>query len=224
MTTFRAMWSCRRIPGYSQALRRAGPYGGYLGSQYDPFITSCEPKFDREFNQDQVTYDPVPPYGEPKLPSFDSLPEITADRLDKRRSLLAQIDGQFARARGGSNGRRAGTFSAQGVRAAHVAPRHARPLHLSDEPGTVRDRYGTSLYGSCMLLARRLVEAGVTFITVNTESKGAGHWDSHEKNFSMLRDFNLPNLDQIYTALVEDLDQRRPAGYHVGRGDGRNGP
>src|SRR5690242_921911 len=59
-----------------------------------------------------------------------------------------------------------------------------------------------------MLLARRLVEAGVTFITVNTESKGGGHWDSHEKNFSMLRDYNLPMLDRVYTALVEDLSQR----------------
>ena len=45
-----------------------------------------------------------------------------------------------------------------------------------------------------------------------TESRGAGHWDSHENNFGMLKSFNLPNLDQIGTALVDDLDRRRLLG------------
>ena len=58
------------------------------------------------------------------------------------------------------------------------------------------------------LLSRRLVEAGVTFITLTTESKGAGHWDSHDNNFGLLREFNLPNFDQIFSALVTDLDER----------------
>jgi len=48
----------------------------------------------------------------------------------------------------------------------------------------------------------------VTFITLTTESKGAGHWDTHENNFGVLRDFNLPNFDQIFSALVTDLDDR----------------
>jgi uncharacterized protein (DUF1501 family) len=43
---------------------------------------------------------------------------------------------------------------------------------------------------------------------MTTESRGAGHWDSHEKNFSMLKTFNLPNLDEISSALVEDLNRR----------------
>ncbi len=194
-------------PGYSQALRRAGPYGGYLGSQYDPFITSFDPKFDREFNQDQAAYDPVPPYGDPRLPSFDSLPEITADRLDRWRGLLSQVDGQFARLDAAQAAEGLGHFQRQAFELL-TSSRAREAFDLSSEPPAVRERYGNSLYGSCMLLARRLVEAGVTFITVNTESKGAGHWDSHEKNFSMLRDYNLPNLDQVYTALVEDLDLR----------------
>ena len=57
-------------------------------------------------------------------------------------------------------------------------------------------------------MARRLVEAGVTFITLTTESKGSGHWDSHENNFGLLRDFNLPNFDRIFSALVTDLEER----------------
>ena len=57
-------------------------------------------------------------------------------------------------------------------------------------------------------MARKLVEAGVTFVGVTTESRGAGHWDSHEKNFSMLKSFNLPNLDEISSALIDDLESR----------------
>ena len=62
------------LPGYSQGLRRAGPYGGYLGRQYDPLFADCDPRFPREFNQDQSFYDPVTPFGEPRLPSFASEP------------------------------------------------------------------------------------------------------------------------------------------------------
>jgi hypothetical protein len=78
---------------------------------------------------------------------------------------------------------------------------------LGREPAQVRAAYGPSLFGTSLLIARRLVEAGVTFVGVTTESRGAGHWDSHEKNFSMLKTFNLPNLDQIASALIEDLNR-----------------
>jgi hypothetical protein len=78
---------------------------------------------------------------------------------------------------------------------------------LGAEPEEVRSSYGSSLFGTSLLVARRLVEAGVTFVGVTTESRGAGHWDSHEKNFSMLKTFNLPNLDHIATALIEDLNR-----------------
>ena len=73
------------FPGYGQSLRRAGPYGGYLGSRYDPLFTVCEPKWDRKGNGD---YDPVLAHGAPLLPSLGELPAVTADRLDRRRSLL----------------------------------------------------------------------------------------------------------------------------------------
>ena len=63
----------------------------------------------------------------------------------------------------------------------------------------LKERYGPTLFGTSLLAARRLVEAGVTFVTVTTESRGAGHWDSHSNNFGMLKTFNLPNLDQIAT-------------------------
>ena len=81
---------------------------------------------------------------------------------------------------------------------------------LSREPAKVRDRYGRNLYGASILVARRLVEAGVPFISVHQEIfRHYGHsYDMHEKNFSMLKNHNLPILDQVYPALIEDLEQR----------------
>ena len=80
------------LPGYSQGLRRAGPYGGYLGRQCDPLFSDCDPKFPREFDFDKSFYDPVPPEGMPRLPSIDALPELTVDRFQRRTSLLNQVD------------------------------------------------------------------------------------------------------------------------------------
>ncbi|MBI3464938.1 MAG: DUF1501 domain-containing protein [Planctomycetes bacterium] len=192
-------------PGYSQGLRRAGPYGGYLGSQYDPVITMCDPKFERKGS----FYDPVMPMGEPLLPSLDGLPEVTAARLDDRRTLLQQIDTTLATLDATRAVDNMTHFQREAFSLLTSAKTRAA-FDLSREPPKTRDRYGRNLYGSCMLVARRLVEAGSTFVAVNWECAAethGGHWDMHENNFGMLR-VNLPVLDQIYTALVEDLDAR----------------
>jgi uncharacterized protein DUF1501 len=81
---------------------------------------------------------------------------------------------------------------------------------LSREPDRLRDRYGRNLYASSLLVARRLVEAGVPFVSVHQEIFGRnGHsYDMHENNFGMLRDFNLPLLDRCIPALIQDLGDR----------------
>jgi hypothetical protein len=195
------------LPGYSQGLRRAGPYGGYLGRQYDPLFADCDPKFAREFNQDQSFYDPVTPYGEPRLPSLEALPTLTVDRFRQRTSLLGEVDRQLA---GFERSRDFATMDHFQRKAVELltSSRARAAFDVSREPDDVRRAYGTSLFGTSLLVARRLVEAGVTFVGVTTESRGAGHWDSHEKNFSMLKTFNLPNLDEIGSALIQDLVQR----------------
>lgn len=195
------------LPGYSQGLRRAGPYGGYLGRQYDPLFADCDPKFPREFDQNQSFYDPVTPYGEPRLPSFESAPALTIDRFRQRTSLLGEVDRQLA---GLEHSRDLATMDHFQRKAIELltSGRARGAFDLSTEPQEIRQRYGPSLFGTSLLVARRLVEAGVTFVGVTTESRGAGHWDSHEKNFSMLKTFNLPNLDEISTALLEDMNQR----------------
>ena len=82
------------FPGYTQALRRSGPYGGYLGSKYDPLFTGCESSYIRESKGD---YDCVIPLGFPTPPSLNALPELTADRQEKRFTILQQLDGDLAR-------------------------------------------------------------------------------------------------------------------------------
>jgi hypothetical protein len=191
------------FPGYSQGLRRAGPYGGYLGNQYDPLFSTCEVQLPHAQNSD---YDPtLVPVGDPTLPTPS--PGITADALDRRRTLLEQIDAQAALA---SSSRSAGLMTTRQRQAFELllSPAARRAFDLAREPLTVRDRYGRDVFGQSVLLARRLVEAGVAFVTVHTEAKGAGHWDTHQNNFGMLRGYLLPFLDRALTVLLEELDGR----------------
>ena len=69
-----ARFTSLRHPGYSQGLRRAGPYGGYLGQQYDPLFGVCDPKFDREFDQTKEFYNPIAPLGAPGFPRSTTCP------------------------------------------------------------------------------------------------------------------------------------------------------
>ncbi len=194
------------LPGYTQGLRRAGPYGGFLGNQYDPLFSTCEAKLPRVHDPNKDFYDPtLIAMGEPRLPAV--APEITLDALDRRRSLLQQLDRQAGRLEGS---RAAGLLEKRQQQAFDLllSASARRAFDLAKEPPAVRDRYGRDVLGSSVLLARRLVEAGVTFITVHTESKGAGHWDTHENNFRMLKDYLLPFLDRALAALIDELDQR----------------
>ena len=195
------------LPGYSQGLRRAGPYGGYLGKQYDPLFADCSPKFDKDFDQDKSFYDPMPPFGEPALPSVNGTPDLTIDRLQRRTTLLQSVDGQLASFEGSRDHALMGHYQRKAFDLL-TSSRSRTAFDLSRENETTRRLYGKSLFGTSLLVSRRLAESGVPFVCVTTESRGAGHWDSHAKNFSMLKTYNLPNLDEITTALLTDLDQR----------------
>ncbi len=76
-------------------------------------------------------------------------------------------------------------------------------FNLGKEPEAVRERYGNNGFGQSALAARRLVEAGVRFVTLST-----GGWDTHGQNFNALKTRLLPNLDTTLSALIEDLDKR----------------
>jgi uncharacterized protein DUF1501 len=78
-----------------------------------------------------------------------------------------------------------------------------RAFNIHHEDPRWRDRYGRDSWGQSALLARRLVEAGVTYVTVNL-----GGWDTHNNNFNELRTRLLPRYDRAFSALIEDLHQR----------------
>lgn len=194
-------------PGWGEGGRRGGPYGGFLGSQYDAMFSLCAPKFDREpkFHH----YDPVLAMGEPFLPGLDELTEVTSSRLAGRRTLLQQFDDVFRSANESSAPERLDKYQ-QRAFSMLTSSRIRQAFDLAQEKDTTREDYGRNLYGSSLLVARRLVEAGVPFISVHQEIfKHYGHsYDMHENNFNMLRNVNLPVLDRAYPALIEDLERR----------------
>ncbi len=195
------------FPGSGQkGHRRRGPYGGFLGRSCDPLFTLCKPTFDREPSPND--YDPVMPMGQPFPPTPDDLPGMTVNRLDERKSLLTQLDTVFA-----ESSRSPAVTSMDQVKqkafSILTSGRTRDAFDLEQESSGTRDRYGKNLVGSSMLIARRLVEAGVPFVSVHQEIfDHYGHaYDMHQNNFSMLKDFNLPLLDQVIPALLHDLDQ-----------------
>ncbi|MDA1016536.1 MAG: DUF1501 domain-containing protein [Planctomycetota bacterium] len=200
------------FPGHSQSKHRAGPYGGFLGRQYDPLFTSYSPRFNGSIEGKSAYINPPVPFADPILPAIDGLPEINVNRLDRRRSLLSQLDDarkSFDATKGTD------TLSQYQQTAMNLLTSNKTrdAFDLSQESDANRNRYGRNLFGSCMLTARRLVEAGTRFIGVTTESQlngkvGAGQWDTHSNNFKLLKNFNLPTLDQNYSALIDDLEER----------------
>lgn len=190
-------------PGYSQALRRAGPYGGYLGSRYDPLFTI----WDKKFASKGGFYEPATALGVPLLPALGNLVDVTADRLDRRRSLLDQLDHSVAAVEASRAAQGMNHFQ-QKVFSLLTSAKTRGAFDISSESDKVLDRYGRHLWGSSMLIARRLVEAGSTFVSINWEEADSGnHWDMHNNNFGMCRGL-LPTLDQIVSALILDLEER----------------
>jgi hypothetical protein len=199
-------------PGHSQGKFRAGPFGGFLGRQYDAVFTAYKPRFEQKTTGRNTRIDPPTPYGEAKLPLLDEMPPIELDRLNRRKSLVQQFDDQtslFASSQAASN---LTEYQRQAFELLSTN-RTRDAFDLSLEASETRERYGRDLFGSSVLTARRLVEAGARFVGVTTESQldgkvGAGQWDTHSNNFNLLRNFNLPTLDRNYSALIEDLHDR----------------
>ena len=151
--------------------------------------------------------------GEPHLADMNLLDGITLDRLVSRKRLVEQFDEQFSALELRND---PGNFPRQQRLAFEMltSARVREAFDLGRETTATRERYGRTLFGSTTLLARRLVERGVRFVNVSWDnyskrfevSKAA--WDTHERNFPMLRETLLPNFDQTYSAFIEDLDAR----------------
>jgi hypothetical protein len=155
-----------------------------------------------------VAYNPFRAGGDPGSPGFQvrdlsPAPRVDFHRLQDRRSLLHDLD--TIRRDIDSQGVAKGydQFYADAFEiVTSAACRQA--FDLDREDPKLRDRFGRDTWGQSALLARRLVEAGVTFVTLNT----AFTWDTHGDNFPTLKNINLPMLDRALGSLIEDLHDR----------------
>src|SRR5439155_17946554 len=168
---------------------------GFLGRNADPWLFTCQPA--------------APTF---RIPEFSFSEEVSAARLQTRRSLLHQVNQRL------DTVERSGTlsrFDKQTQQAFDLlrSPRSRLAFRLDQEPEPVRDRYGRSQFGQSVLLARRLVEAGVTLVQVNwfrgpDEPEDNPCWDSHTKEAQRLKTVLLPPFDRAYSALLDDLSHR----------------
>ncbi len=164
-----------------------GFFAGLLGSSFDPLFVAQDPS--------RPDFDPFPaPQG------------VDAGRLTRRRDLLGQVERRRQALEGSAAARALDGYHAQAL-ALVASPAARRAFDLSREDLRTRDRYGRSPFGQGLLLARRLVEAGVRLVTVNWARDDA-FWDTHANNFRQLKDSLLPPFDRAFAALLEDLDQR----------------
>lgn len=198
--------------GWGQAIRRPGPYGGFLGQRFDALTTECQPSL-ADGVPNPLPGKPQVPRGVPLLPQSALQPGLTLDRLDTRRSLLEQLDREHRRL---DALRPAAMFDRQQERAFGVltSSELKSAFDLSGESPARLDRYGRTLFGQSTLIARRLVQAGVRFVNVTWDlfwdrvKIDYDAWDTHTNNFAILRENKLPGFDQTFSALMEDLEGR----------------
>jgi hypothetical protein len=198
--------------GWGQAFRRAGPYAGFLGKRFDPLIAECQPYADKGGPAPKPGY-PRIVRGQPNLPNSVLDADMTLDRLNTRRTLLQQIDAQVRRLEAQPS---LGSFDRTQKRAFQIltASKVRAAFDLIREDPKQIERYGRTLFGHSTLIGRRLVEAGVRFVNVTWDlfwdrvPIDYDAWDTHTRNFPILKENKLPGLDQTYTALLEDLSAR----------------
>jgi hypothetical protein len=164
-----------------------GQFGGCLGSKYDPFVLQADPNA-ADF----------------KVRNLRLNETLTAERLNERTELLGNL-GVAARNVPSTT---AAEYDEHRSRAAALIATGdaARAFDLSQEPMKVRERYGRHSWGQSHLLARRLVEAGTRFVT--TVNGPSIVWDTHLDNFGRLKKRLVPPMEQAYTALLDDLEER----------------
>jgi hypothetical protein len=182
-----------------------GQRAGFLGAAYDPLVTGDAS---------------APGY---QVPGLGLPAEIPIERLDRRHLLLTSLDQRLAQL---TEDPAIDRLSSQQREAFQLltSTDARRAFDLAAEPDSIRRRYGLPdrtdrsrearqfgglpHLGQCLLLARRLVEAGVRLVTVGTGRRFDQSWDTHRQHFPLLKQSLLPYFDRAFSALLEDLDAR----------------
>ena len=167
-----------------------GQHAGYLGSKFDPLMLIDE----------QWLPGTLPP-------AFLPQADVGMERFSDRVNLLRKLSGGAREL----PGEEAGTYELARQRALSVLDSHsAWEAFLLDkeDPATIA-RYGDNKFGRSCLVARRLVEAGVSLVTVPwMYLVSTNNFDTHSNHFRLMKDLLMPPVDQAFSALLEDLDER----------------
>ena len=169
---------------------RPGEHAGWMGPRYNPLTTQV-PKRNLEDNpywrncvDEELTF---------QIAGMARPDGVSLDRLDRRRSLLQQFDSsrqsleQF-------NGEGYDPFREKAF-SLMTSERTRQALDIRRESAELRDRYGRHLFGQSTLMARRLVEAGVRYVTVHYDCVDGYSWDSHRNSDDVKKNL-LPTFDQ----------------------------
>jgi Protein of unknown function (DUF1501) len=172
------------IPPYVVLTEPQGRFdeAGFLGSRYKPFATGGNPAL-TPFTVDGVVS-----------------PDLTVQRQKDRRELLHQLD--TLRQTLPADPQIAAAARAENMAYDMILGDGAKVFDLSGEDPGLRDRYGRNKFGQSCLVARRLIERGIPYVTINY-----GGWDTHKENFQTMRR-QLPELDSGMSTLLQDLSSR----------------
>jgi len=185
-----------RVMGPTGGNMPHGQDAGFLGKAYDPFVLNADPSM-KDF----------------KVPDLLPPTEIGEARLKRRQELRQVVDG-VVRDFEASPSAQLMDADFQSAYRLMTSVRAREAFDLNKEPQAVRERYGMTRFGQSCLLARRLIEAGVRFVTINTFITVFDEitWDIHgSKPFTSIdgmKDIVAPMYDKGYSALIEDLFQR----------------
>ena len=174
-----------------------GQDAGFIGRAHDPWLIKCYPNENR--------FD---------VPGMTLAEDLTQLRVNNRQSLLSQINKSQQTL---SDSKAVSTFNIHTQKAYSLlgsgAARDA--FDISKESDQTRERYGKGRFAQSCLLARRLVEADVSLIQINwtrvvddRKFENQGGWDTHKKHNQSLKEHLMPSMDQTFSALIEDLEQR----------------
>jgi hypothetical protein len=178
-----------QFPG--QSLRIAGQSGGRMGEQYNAMLLEAEA-------------------GRFRLGGLEPHVEVPLQRLRDRRDFLTALETGVRP----PNAPIVDSFVRQSQQAYSLIENRVHSvLDLNQESAATRARYGATAVGQSLLMARRLVEAGLPLVTVNWEDEtkidGVNTcWDTHQENFAKLKNLLCPIFDQVFPAFINDLAER----------------
>jgi hypothetical protein len=173
-----------------------GQDAGFLGKAHDPFVLNADPSV-ANF----------------KVPDLLPPADLGDARLDRRRRLRDIVESELA-AFEASPSAKLMDANFEAAYRMMTSPQARAAFDLTKEPDKTRDHYGRNRFGQCCLLARRLIEAGVRFVTVNTFLTVFGEitWDIHGSapftSIEGMKNIVAPMYDQAYAALIHDLSER----------------